>query len=94
VNLLAKYNVVFKHIDSEGKMGVFEMVVAVVAIGVVGGVIREAIKKQHEKVDVETLQAISNQADKIEAMEARIQTLEAIVTDSREELKRKIDALD
>ncbi len=73
-------------------MGVFEMVVLVVAIGVFGGVTREALKNK-QSASTSQLNEINSRLSKLENLEQRIQTLEAIVTNEKETLKREIDAL-
>ena len=73
-------------------MGPFEMVVAIVAIVMFAGIIREFAKRRHDG-ESDSIQQLSDRVAKLESLEARVQTLETIVTDKKEDLKRKIDAL-
>jgi len=72
-------------------MGPFEMVVSIVAIGVLGGIVKVFLSKSEVKNT--EIQALSKRLDKLEALEERIQTLETIVTDGKADLRREIDSL-
>lgn len=71
-------------------MGPFEMVVVIVLISVGAGVINNWLKVKAEQADSGTDQATK---DKIASLEERVQTLEALVTDSRHRLHREFDRL-
>lgn len=73
-------------------MGPFEMVVALVAIGVGGSVIRDIIKRtQHTgKADIKE---IHERLSRLEDLEERICVLEKVVTDPKEKLKEEINSL-
>lgn len=72
-------------------MNVFQFVVAIVAIGVFGEVIKKwlSLREKREK-RAENAPEVTARFD---AMEERIQTLERIVTDQKSHLKAEIDAL-
>ncbi|MCY3885733.1 MAG: hypothetical protein OXG24_12570 [Gammaproteobacteria bacterium] len=76
-------------------MGLWEMVVCVVFISVVGGLIGTYLKGRRRattKSIIKRIEALENRmAD--DSIESRLQTLEAIVTDNKHTLKEKIDAL-
>jgi len=72
-------------------MGPFEMVVAIVAITVIGGIAREFMKKS--QVNNTDIKDILDRLERLEALDDRVQTLEKIVTDKKEDLKQKIDSL-
>ncbi len=72
-------------------MGPFEMVVFIVAITVIGGITREYLKRQEVKGG--DLDAINERLEQMEKLEERVQVLESIVTNPKEDLKRKIDEL-
>lgn len=77
-------------------MDVFTMVVALVFITTVGGMVNRWLK-QNEQRSGQRLSGITTSADaqqrEIEALRARVATLEAIVTDPKFELRRKIESL-
>lgn len=72
-------------------MNVFQFIVAIVAIGVIGEIIKKwlALREKREKraANAPEIEA------RFDAMEERIQTLERIVTDHKSQLKSEIDAL-
>jgi len=72
-------------------MGPFEMVVAIVFITMVGGVAREYMKRKEVRTD--ELDDIQERLSRLESLVDRVQALETIVTDGKEDLKRKIDSL-
>lgn len=70
-------------------MDVFVFVLAIVAIGTAGGIIKEAMKN-NRKAGGQTQQ---EQEGRIETLEERVATLERIVTDEKYHLSREIDTL-
>jgi len=84
-------------------MQVFEMVVLIVAIGVIGGIISDYLKRKTviEKaamadgmgVDGQTKKKLDIYLRKFEDMEKRIQVLERIATDKGRDLANEIDSL-
>lgn len=72
-------------------MNVFQFIVAIVAIGVVGEIIKKWLSLR-EKREKRAANAPEIEA-RFDAMEERIQTLERIVTDHKSQLKSEIDAL-
>ncbi len=77
-------------------MDVFTMVVAIVFISTLGGMANRWFKL-NERRQGQRLDGFANGADaqqrEIEELRARVATLEAIVTEPKFELRRKIDAL-
>lgn len=71
-------------------MDVFVFVLCIVAITTLGGLIREKLKNDRKQVGNQNEEQINT---RFAEMEARIQTLERIVTDQKTLLKDKIDAL-
>lgn len=71
-------------------MDVFVFVLCIVAITTLGGLIREKLKNDRKQVSNQNESQIDA---RFAEMEARIQTLERIVTDQKTLLKDKIDAL-
>jgi len=72
-------------------IGVFEMVVIIVVVTMIGQGYREWLKsKQQETIDLSPLE---NRMAQLEALEERVKVLEAIVTDTGYDLKSKIDQL-
>ena len=72
-------------------MSYTQMVVIIVIAALIAGIIKEFLaKKATPEVD---LSEIENRLDKLEVLKARIETLEAIVTDKGYDLKQKIDNL-
>lgn len=72
-------------------MGVFEMIVCIVAMSVGGGIIMEVLKKRTPKK--EAFQSIEARLEKLEALEERITTLEKIVTTPKKTLSDEIESL-
>lgn len=72
-------------------MGLWEMIVAVVALGVVAQVIR-AYFKSNEQGGASSEEA-AKQIERIRGLEKRIEVLEKIATDKRINLKDEIDQL-
>ena len=76
-------------------MDVFTMVTVIVVVSVTGGVVSNYLKRRHlpKKSDiVRRLERLESDSDSVR-LEERIRTLEAIVTDNRDELKRRIENL-
>ena len=70
-------------------MGVFEMVVAIVAISVVGKIALKELKAKHElELKKETIGS-SDSAERIAQMEDRLIVLERIVTSEGYDLKQQ-----
>jgi len=70
-------------------MGPFEMVVAIVAITMVAGIIREGIKYRAEA----KAQPDEGVLEELRSLRERVEALEAIVTDQRYALKKEFDRL-
>ena len=78
-------------------MDVFEMVVLIVLIGTIGSMYKYHARSRHRLTDLEEQLrnlGVSDQLARIDALEERVKTLERIVTDSKEDLKRQFDYLD
>ncbi|MDJ0806384.1 MAG: hypothetical protein QNJ78_06070 [Gammaproteobacteria bacterium] len=77
-------------------MQVFEMIVAIVAISILGGLIKTYIKTKSENGDREGLlkQQVSDLKRSQLAMEKRIQVLETIVSSDGYDLKQRFKDLD
>ncbi len=76
-------------------MGMWTAIVIIVIAGVVGGIFNDKNKKRsHKETDAE----LKRLADKVDALENdlrhRVETLERIVTNPGEDLKRQFDHLD
>jgi hypothetical protein len=72
-------------------MDVFKMVAIIAVVAIIAGVIKAFIERKNvPEVD---LSEIEGRLDKLESLQQRIQTLEAIVTDKGYDLKHKIDSL-
>lgn len=70
-------------------MDVFVFVLAIIAITTIGGLIKEQMK-QRRKAD--NAMGVNQQA-RIDKLEARVATLERILTDDKSQLRQDIDAL-
>lgn len=73
-------------------MGVFEMVVAIVAISTAAGLVSRWLKLQERRPTTTPAQADLQR--EVAALRERVATLEQIVTDPAFELKRQIAALE
>jgi|CXWL01.1.fsa_nt_gi polyhydroxyalkanoate synthesis regulator phasin len=77
-------------------MDVFTMVVALVFISTVAGMVKRWLKLTEERSG-QRMNGIASGADaqarEIDALRERVATLEAIVTDPKFDLRRKIEAL-
>ncbi len=77
-------------------MDVFEMVVLIVLIGTIGSMYKYHARSRHRLTDLEEQLrnlGVSDQLARIDALEERVKTLERIVTDQSNRLRREIDAL-
>ncbi|MEP4545198.1 MAG: hypothetical protein ABJ000_03405 [Saccharospirillum sp.] len=70
-------------------MDVFVFILAIIAITTIGGLIKEQMK-QRRKAD--NAMGVDQQA-RIDKLEARVATLERILTDEKSQLRQDIDAL-
>ncbi|WP_127557709.1 hypothetical protein [Saccharospirillum alexandrii] len=70
-------------------MDVFVFILAIIAITTIGGLIKEQMK-QRRKAD--NAMGVDQQA-RIDKLEARVATLERILTDDKSQLRQDIDAL-
>ncbi len=75
-------------------MGVFEMVVAIVAISVIGGVINKSIKASIESKKMNRDTGDDMTAKRLADFEKRLIVLEQIVTSESYELKQKFKDID
>lgn len=69
-------------------MNVFQFVLAIVAIVIIGDVIKKWLTIREKRAANDP-----KQDARLAAMEERIQTLECLVTDKKSQLKAEIDAL-
>jgi nitrogen fixation-related uncharacterized protein len=77
-------------------MNPFEMVVIIVLIVTLGGVLKHWAGTRHRFHDLEgqlKRTGVADQLKRIDALEERVRTLERIVTDESEKLRRQIDSL-
>ena len=72
-------------------MGLWEMIVAVVALGVAAQIITAYFKSKEQ--GSASSEGISEQISRIDTLEKRIEVLERIATDKRNNLKEEIDNL-
>lgn len=72
-------------------MRVFEMIVAIVAIATFGGLIKNYI--QLKLTTKGELTSLAERVEKLESLEKRIQALEVIATDTKQQLKQEINQL-
>lgn len=70
-------------------MQVFEFLVAVVVIGTLASMFRSWLKHKENHINTDTEQS----SKRMDALEARVQVLERIVTDKAEKLKDDINNL-
>ena len=76
-------------------MSMWTAIVLIVVAAIAGEAWRHHIKARHATPDRETLERLSRRLDSLDAdLRARVETLERIVTDSKEDLKRQFDRLD
>ncbi|MCG6871134.1 MAG: hypothetical protein LJE84_02495 [Gammaproteobacteria bacterium] len=69
----------------------FEMVIAIVLIGTVGSLIK--FQMQQKAKTGGNRESIGANEKRISQLEERVQVLERIVTDGRNDLRRELDAL-
>mgnify|MGYP001021787508 CR=1 FL=1 len=72
-------------------MTVFEMVARITVVALIAGVAREHLSRS--KIPEVDLSGIENRLDKLEKLQKRIETLEAIVTDKGYDLTQEINNL-
>ncbi len=72
-------------------MGLWEMIVCVVALGVVAQIIMAYLKSR--EVGAVGGNDLAKHLDRIDRLEERIKVLERIATDKRDNLKEEIDRL-
>ena len=76
-------------------MGMWTAIVIIVIAGVVGGIFSDKNKKRYTKETDGELKRLSDKVDALESdLRHRIETLERIATNPREDLKRQFDHLD
>lgn len=73
-------------------MNLAEMIVVIVLIGCVAWIANGAIRGGSNRSGARR-EELEEQAVRLEQLEERVRVLEAVVTDEREELRRKIDDL-
>jgi len=69
-------------------MDIFAFVLAVIALGIIGDVVKKSMNNKSKIVSLD-----DESRARFSDLEQRIVTLERIVTDQKTELKQKIDAL-
>lgn len=74
-------------------MSVFTMVVAIVAIGTFGGILREHLRAKRAAEGSAHDEALDDALDRIDELEERVRVLERVITDDGYDLKRQIDSL-
>lgn len=76
-------------------MTLWTMIAFIAVAGIIAGVFERNNKNKHLAVSNEGLDALTQRIDRLEKeLKGRIETLEAIVTDRRSNLKREFDYLD
>ena len=76
-------------------MSMWTAIVLIVIAAVAGEAWRHHVKARHAAPDREGLERLARRVESLEAdLRARVETLERIVTDSKEDLKRQFDRLD
>lgn len=74
-------------------MGVFEMIVLVVALGCATGVITSWLEARGKTTPEDVDKRIDERLNEVDELRRRVETLEKIVTDSSYELKEQIRRL-
>ncbi len=77
-------------------MDVFQMIVLIVLIGTIGSIFKHRAQSRHRLHELEEQlrkMGVADQLARIETLEERVRTLERIVTDQSDRLRREIDAL-
>lgn len=72
-------------------MDLWDMIVAVTVVGIVGGIVMERMKSK-ERIELARLNSGADN-DKLKQLEERVEVLERLATDKRQRLKEEIDAL-
>jgi hypothetical protein len=72
-------------------MNLWTMITVVAVAGIIGNIVSAYFKEK--AASGKTQGKFEDQSEKIKALEARVQTLEQIVTDSSYSLKKEIDGL-
>lgn len=76
-------------------MSMWTAIVLIVVAAIAGEAWRHHVKARHAGPDRAALDDLSKRLDALEAdLRQRVETLERIVTDSREDLKRQFERLD
>lgn len=76
-------------------MGMWTAIAIISIVGIVGGTISKRYEHKGNKEAGSRLDAMEQKLDQLDAdLRGRVETLERIVTDSKEDLKRQFDTLD
>jgi len=76
-------------------MTMWTAIVLIVVAAIAGEAWRHHVKARHAAPDREALDALTRRVDALESdLRSRVETLERIVTDRKENLKRQFDRLD
>jgi hypothetical protein len=76
-------------------MSMWTAIVLIVVAAIAGEAWRHHLRARHAAPDRNALDELTRRLDGVEAeLRERVETLERIVTDSREDLKRQFDRLD
>jgi len=76
-------------------MSMWTAIALIVIAGVLGEAYRNRVKSQQSGINREEVKALKEKVDAIDSeLRQRVETLERIVTDSKEDLKRQFDHLD
>ena len=75
-------------------MSMWTAIALIVIAGVLGEAYRNRVKSQQSGINREEVKALKEKVDAIDSeLRQRVETLERIVTDSKEDLKRQFDHL-
>jgi hypothetical protein len=76
-------------------MSMWTAIALIVIAGVLGEAYRNRVKSQQSGIKHDELKALNDKMDALNSeLRQRVETLERIVTDSKDDLKRKFDHLD
>lgn len=76
-------------------MNMWTAIALIVIAGIIGGIFRDRGKNKHSREMSEELGAIHDRVSALEKdLRERVETLERIVTNPKEELKRQFDHID
>jgi ABC-type uncharacterized transport system YnjBCD ATPase subunit len=76
-------------------MSMWTAIVLIVIAAIAGEAWRHHLRARHAAPDRSALDELTRRLDRVETeLRERVETLERIVTDSREDLKRQFDRLD